>query len=130
MINWYRSFGQSLTVSSLLLFSWQSSTLGQERNTDNSNIFPDNSNIFHGNLTIRDRTEVKVSELSLEKQNRLQVKADWIQPDIKSIIRPNVFIKKDKIELPISEASVTQLISALEQENQSSQSKSPDTNSL
>ena len=81
--NWYKSVAQSLTVSSLLLFSWQSSTLGQERNTDDLNI-------FHSNLTVRERTEVKVRELSSEK------------------------------------TEVTQLRLASEQENQSSQSKSPE----
>lgn len=115
MINWYKNIGQSLTVSSLLLFSWQSSTLGQEKNTDDLNI-------FHSNLTVRERTEVKVSELSSEKTTPLQVKTDLIQPDSKTIITLTA-AKKNKIELPISEASVTQLILASEQENQSSQSK-------
>ena len=117
MINWYKNVSHSLAVSSLLLFSWQSSTLGQERNTDDLNIFQDD-------LTIRDGTKVQVSELNSAKTVRSKIKADLISPDNQTNITPTVFAKPDQIELLSSEASVTQLILASKRKNQSSKSKS------
>lgn len=55
MMNWYH-VSQSLAVSSLLLFSWQSSALGQPPKTNDLNIDRDDLSI--------ERTEVKVDGLN------------------------------------------------------------------